>query len=98
MEENNIYSERIRAGKRTYFIDVKKAQQEDAYYLIVSEKRKVFEDNGSFSFVKSKIFVYPEDLNRFSEVLTKAIAQMKKVVPSEVFTKFARNNEKDSIR
>ncbi|MHA6248043.1 DUF3276 family protein [Pontibacter sp. CAU 1760] len=79
MEENNekaeIYSQRVRAGKRTYFFDVKSTRSNDYYVTITESKRKFNEDN--FSYEKHKIFLYKEDFAKFMEALQGTIEHVK---------------------
>lgn len=62
-ENVEIYSQRIKAGKRTYFFDVKSTRSND-YYLTITESKKRFKDEG-FYYEKHKIFLYKEDFNKF---------------------------------
>jgi len=68
-----IYSKAIRAGKRTYFFDVKATRSND-YYMTITESKKRFNNNGTFFFEKHKIFLYKEDFEKFNEALTDVIA------------------------
>ncbi len=63
-----IQSKAVRAGRRTYFFDVKKTRGEELYLTITESKRKYAED-GSFSYEKHKIFLYQEDFDKFSDSL-----------------------------
>lgn len=63
-----IHSKVVRAGKRTYFFDVKSTRNEE-YYLTITESKKRFEDNGDFHYEKHKIFLYKEDFQKFTECL-----------------------------
>jgi len=67
-----IYSVAVRAGKRTYFFDVKSTRREELY-LTITESKKRFEQDGSFHFEKHKIFLYKEDFEKFSEGLQEVI-------------------------
>ena len=67
-----IYSVAVRAGKRTYFFDVKSTRREE-FYLTITESKKRFEQDGSFHFEKHKIFLYKEDFEKFSEGLQEVI-------------------------
>jgi hypothetical protein len=66
-ETNEVYSKRVKAGKRTYFFDVKATRAND-YYLTITESRKKFKEDGH-SYEKNKIFLYKEDFNKFIEAL-----------------------------
>ncbi|MCD6354478.1 MAG: DUF3276 family protein, partial [Prolixibacteraceae bacterium] len=63
-----IYSKVIRAGKRTYFFDVKSTRGNE-YYLNITESKKCFGENGNFHFEKHKIFLYKEDFEKFADSL-----------------------------
>ena len=67
-----IYSKAIRAGKRTYFFDVKSTRNEE-YYLTITESKKRFEQDGQFHFEKHKIFLYKEDFEKFMDGLQEVI-------------------------
>ena len=71
-DQNEIYSKVVRAGKRTYFFDVK-ATKGDDYYLTVTESKKRFSDDGKFFFEKHKLFLYKEDFEKFADGLKEAI-------------------------
>jgi hypothetical protein len=71
-ERDEIYSKPIRAGKRTYFFDVKATRSEDLY-LTVTESKKRMRDDGTFFFEKHKIFLYKEDFEKFRDGLEDAI-------------------------
>ena len=72
MEENDgkereeIYANAVRAGKRTYFFDVRSTKNND-YYLTITESKKRFNDDGSVSYQKHKLFLYKEDFEKFSD-------------------------------
>ncbi len=69
-EKKNIYSKIVKAGRRTYFFDVKETKAGD-YYLTITESKRVFEDeNSPPSYKKHKIFLYKEDFNEFKDVLS----------------------------
>lgn len=72
----DVFSKPIRAGKRTYFFDVKATRGND-YYLTITESKKKVEENGSFSFDKHKIFLYKEDFEKFTEGLQEVIDYIK---------------------
>ncbi len=69
---DEIYSDAVRAGKRTYFFDVKATKKND-YYLTITESKKRYDKEGNFSFEKHKIFLYKEDFDKFSDGLLEAI-------------------------
>jgi hypothetical protein len=71
-EREEIFSKVVRAGKRTYFLDVKATKRND-YYLTITESKKRFNRDGRHYFEKHKIFLYKEDFDKFLENLTEAI-------------------------
>lgn len=68
-----IYSKAVRAGKRTYFFDVKSTRR-DEFYLTITESKKRFEQDGNFHFEKHKIFLYREDFEKFMDGLQEVIS------------------------
>lgn len=69
----DIFSQAVRAGKRTYFFDVK-ATRSDQYYLTITEsKRRFNSEHGKFFYEKHKIFLYKEDFEKFREGLETAL-------------------------
>ena len=69
-EKNEILSRAVRAGKRTYFFDVKTTKSDEKYLTITESKRKFNADNGSFFYEKHKLFLYKEDFNKFKNALS----------------------------
>jgi glycogen synthase len=68
-----IYSEVIRAGKRTYFFDVKETRSGEQYLTITESKRRFNNEQGKFFYEKHKIFLYKEDFEKFSTGLKQVI-------------------------
>lgn len=101
MEENKendkveIYSQRVRAGKRTYFFDVKSTRSND-YYLTITESKRRYRDEGYF-YEKHKIFLYKEDFDKFLEALKGTVDHVKtELMPEFDFTQFENRNEGES--
>ncbi len=67
-ENGAVFTRLVKAGKRTYFFDVKATRNGD-FYLTVTESKKRFSDDGRFTFEKHKIFVYREDFDKFTDAL-----------------------------
>ncbi len=65
-DRDEIYSNAVKAGKRTYFFDVKATRNND-YYLTITESKKKFDNNGNPSYEKHKVFLYKEDFDKFVE-------------------------------
>ncbi|MDU8885430.1 PUR family DNA/RNA-binding protein [Yeosuana sp. MJ-SS3] len=68
MEKEEIFSKVLRAGRRTYFFDVRSTKAED-YYLTITESKKFTNDDGSFHYKKHKIYLYKEDFSEFKDIL-----------------------------
>ena len=79
-DREEIFSKAVRAGKRTYFFDVKATRRND-YYLTLTESKKRFNRDGRFYFEKHKIFLYKEDFDKFWEGLSEAIEFIKNAKP-----------------
>jgi len=73
LEKDEIFSKVLRAGRRTYFFDVR-ATKADDYYITITESKKFTEEDGSFHFKKHKIYLYKEDFAAFSEILQEMTA------------------------
>ena len=69
----DVYSKPVRAGKRTYFFDVKATKGNNDYYLTITESKRRVEGDGSFVYDKHKIFLYKEDFEKFAEGLEDAV-------------------------
>ena len=67
-DHEDIYSKVLRAGRRTYFFDVRSTKADD-YYLTITESKKFTNDDGSFHYKKHKIYLYKEDFDGFRENL-----------------------------
>ena len=93
---DDIYSKILRAGRRTYFFDVRSTKAGD-YYLTISESKKFTNEDGSFYFKKHKIYLYKEDFQGFSDLLnemTKYILDEKGLeVISEIHQKDFKKDE-----
>jgi hypothetical protein len=72
-DREEVYSKKVRAGKRTYFFDVKSTRSND-YYITITESKKRMEDG---VFVKHKIFLYKEDFEKFMEGLKDTVEYIK---------------------
>lgn len=89
-QRDEVYSKKIRAGKRTYFFDVKATRGND-YYLIITESKRGFDDG---QYVKHKIFLYKEDFNKFLAGLSDTIQHVKEeLMPEYDFEQFDREDD-----
>lgn len=68
MEKEEIFSKVLRAGRRTYFFDVRATKAGD-YYLTITESKKFTNDDGSYHYKKHKIYLYKEDFVEFENIL-----------------------------
>lgn len=98
-KRDEVYSNSVRAGKRTYFFDVRGNKNGD-YYLTITESKKVYDNDGNFKFEKHKIFLYKEDFVNFLEGYNDVMSFIKDNKP-EYFEKkeieaVDDNNESDS--
>ncbi|MGK0295427.1 MAG: hypothetical protein ACI884_001590, partial [Ulvibacter sp.] len=72
MEQEEIFSKVMRAGRRTYFFDVRSTKAGD-YYLTITESKKFTNDDGSFHYKKHKIYLYKEDFSEFQDSLNEML-------------------------
>jgi len=79
-DREEIFSKAVRAGKRTYFFDVKATRKND-YYLTITESKKKFENEGKFHFEKHKIFLYKEDFEKFADGLQDVVDYIRQNQP-----------------
>lgn len=79
-DREELFSKPVRAGKRTYFFDVKSTKGND-YYLTITESKKRFGDDGKFFYEKHKIFLYKEDFEKFIEGLNETLDYIKEHSP-----------------
>jgi hypothetical protein len=75
-ERDEIFSKAVRAGKRTYFFDVKATKNYD-YYVTITESKKRFNRDGRYYFEKHKIFLYKEDFEKFADGLHEIVEFIK---------------------
>ena len=85
MEKDEIFSKVLRAGRRTYFFDVRATKAGD-YYLTITESKKFTNDDGSFHYKKHKIYLYKEDFAGFNEILVEMTDYILKEKGEEVIS------------
>ena len=93
--KEEIFTKVVRAGKRTYFFDVK-ATRKDDYYLTITESKKRLGKEGKVFYEKHKIFLYKEDFEKFSDGLRDAVTYIgngRSISDSAEMTSFAENDE-----
>jgi len=97
-----IYSKVVRAGKRTYFFDVKATRRND-YYLTITESKKRFNRDGKFFYEKHKLFLYKEDFDKFADSLKEVLDYIREANPQPIeleedqVVKVEENVEKEVI-
>ncbi len=103
MDENKdngkveIYSQRVRAGKRTYFFDVKATRSND-YYLTITESKRRYKEDGYY-YEKHKIFLYKEDFKKFVDALSETVEHVKNELMPEVdFSQFDERETKQKVQ
>ena len=94
VEQEEIYSQTMRAGRRTYFFDVRETKAGD-YYLTITESKKFSNDDGSFHFKKHKIYLYKEDFSEFRASLDRATDFILKEKGDEVISD---RHQKDYVK
>ena len=93
---NEVYSKVVRAGKRTYFFDVKATKGKDLY-IILTESKKTFSE-GRDNFEKHKLFLYKEDFDKFQEGLEDVLAKIKELkLSGDFIEKEDQNSNYSSI-
>ena len=95
MEERDreeIYSKRVKAGKRTYFFDVKSTRSND-FYITITESRRYPQGDG-FAYEKHKMFLYKEDFDKFVEALQDTVHHVKsELMPDFDFSQYHREED-----
>jgi hypothetical protein len=94
-DRGDLFSKSVRAGKRTYFFDVKSTREND-YYLTITESKKRFGTDGKFTYEKHKIFLYKEDFEKFIDGLHEAIEHIRENAPKVAASLEPTVEKKDS--
>lgn len=95
-DREEIFSKKVKAGKRTYFFDVKSTRANDYYLTITESKRKTNGD--TFTYEKHKIFLYKEDFFKFAEALSEVMDHVKHDLMPEVdFERFEKEDVNKEI-
>lgn len=76
--KDEIFSKAVRAGKRTYFFDVKTTKGND-YYLTITESKRRYDDDGKYFYEKHKLFLYKEDFDKFAEGLAESVGKIQEI-------------------
>ena len=91
-----VYSRPVRAGRRTYFFDVK-ATRNDDYFLTITESRKKQDKAGNFVFDKHKIYLYREDFEKFTDALSEVMAFVREHKPDFFNDRTAKTTEAEGL-
>lgn len=100
VRQDDIYSQAIRAGKRTYFLDVKSTKSEELYLTITESKRRFDTDLGKFKYEKHKVFLFKEDFDKFTDGLKEVIQfiENKQVENTPDITGFEKDTEEENLK
>lgn len=90
---DDVYSKPVRAGKRTYFFDVKATKGND-YYLTITESKRRVERDGRFVYDKHKIFLYKEDFDKFADGLQEVVNFIRERCPVTEAPSYEAREEK----
>ena len=95
-ENEGIFSKVVRAGRRTYFFDVRTTKAND-FYITITDSKKFTEIDGSFHFKKHKIYLYKEDFMEFTDVLNQMIEYVLQHKGDEVISERHQKDYKKAI-
>ncbi|CEN52867.1 PUR family DNA/RNA-binding protein [Capnocytophaga canis] len=93
LENEEIFSKALRAGRRTYFFDVRATRAKD-YYLTITESKKFTHEDGSFHYKKHKIYLYKEDFEPFKDILNEMTGYVFEEKGEEVISERHQKNFK----
>lgn len=95
-DREEIFSKKVKAGKRTYFFDIKSTKANDYYLTITESKRKVNGDN--FTYEKHKIFLYKEDFLKFVDALNESVEHVRtELLPDYDFEQYQKEESSDDF-
>ena len=97
-KNGEVYSKVVRAGKRTYFFDVKATKGNDLY-ITLTESKKTYDDDGRDNYQKHKIFLYKEDFEKFREGLDDVLAKIESLKSPGEFDEedYSNSSESNSV-
>ena len=87
-----ILSKVVKAGRRTYFLDVRATRAND-YFLTITESRKKTAPDGTVSYDRHKIFLYKEDFDKFEEAFKETLTYIREKIPTQEY--FAANFDEE---
>jgi len=91
----DVFSKVVKAGKRTYFFDVKSTRGEELYLTITESKKRFDQHTGHVSFEKHKLFLYREDFEKFQEAFDEAVAKIVELQPDAPERRFPSEDSKE---
>ena len=80
-EREIVFSKVVKAGKRMYYLDVKRDRKDELFLSVTESKRKSVTEDGRFILEKHKIFLYKEDFDKFQEALAEVLDYMRREMP-----------------
>ncbi len=92
-----VFTKTIRAGKRTYFFDVKTTRSNEFYLTITESKKRFNQQSGKFYYEKHKLFLYPEDFEKFTDALKESFAFIESNNPED-FAEESQNSGIDDVK
>ncbi len=95
--KQDVYSTSVKAGKRTYFFDVKATKGNDLYLTITESKRIGSETESAIRFEKHKIFLYKEDFEGFQNCLTETLEQIRELQGNGVYRTAESNRKQQDL-
>ncbi|MCB0396078.1 MAG: DUF3276 family protein [Flavobacteriales bacterium] len=95
--QDEIFSKVVRAGKRTYFFDVKSTRSNDYYLTITESKRRFSNEENKFFYEKHKLFLYKEDFDKFSDGLSETIGKIVELQSSQPVTQESKPREEKHV-
>jgi len=91
--ENELFSRSVKAGRRTYFFDVKSTKGNDLFLTITESKKTMY--NGTETFQKHKIFLYKEDFDKFKEAFEESLIQIDELNKQNNSSDYLENREEN---
>ena len=83
-ENQEIFSKKVRAGKRTYFFDIKATRGGD-YYITITESKKEFSEDKPEFYKKRTIFLYKEDVKKVEDAFKATVSHLEEIMPDYDF-------------
>lgn len=91
-----VFSQKVKAGRRTYFLDVRSTKASD-YYITITESKKSTHNDGNVSYEKHKIYLYKEDFLRFQQAMEAVMGKVEELLPDYDFDTQNRIEKGNSV-